>query len=152
MCYAYVMKPKFYFIAAVLLPSLLDGVVTLIGQPNSYWTDFSKIDEASPVTFLMFGPWVFLLSVVVYTLLLALLIYKLPKWVSIGVGLFLCMSHSSGIQSWAPYIITEKMQYLYDYWWYISVAYSLIIGILVAISLREWLLTEFSIKKQKTKK
>jgi hypothetical protein len=145
------MKPKLYFVAAVLLPSLLDGIVTLVGQPSSYWSDFSKIDEASPLTFLTFGPWIFLLSIVIYTAFLALVIYKLPKWLSIGVGLFFCMAHSNGVQGWIASIIVEKVHFLYEYWWYISVVYSLIIVILVSLGLRKWLLSEFIVKKQKVK-
>ena len=82
------MKPKLYFVAAVLLPSLLDGIVTLLGQSGEYWSNYSKVNEAAPITFLTYGPWIFLLSVLLYTLVLATIIYKLPKWWSIGAGLF----------------------------------------------------------------
>ena len=149
-CYAYGMNPKLYFIAAVLLPSLLDGIITLIGQPGEYWADFSKIDEAAPLTFLSFGPWAFLLSVIVYTAILAVVLYKLPRWVSIGAGIFLCMAHSNGVQGWVAAIIVDKMQFLYEYWWYISVVYSLVIAFLVALGLRVWLQSEFTQKKRKS--
>lgn len=144
------MNPKLFFIAAVLIPSLLDGVITLVGQPSEYWADFSKIDEAAPLTFLSFGPWVFLLSVLVYTAILAVILYKLPRWVSIGAGIFLCMAHSNGVQGWIAALVVERMQYLYDYWWYISVVYSLIIALLVALGLRAWLQSEYTQKKRKS--
>lgn len=137
------MNPKLYFIAAALFPSLLDGIITLIGQPNEYWSNFSKIDEAAPLTFLSFGPWIFLLSVLVYTAILALVIYKLPRWISVGVGLFFCLAHSNGVQGWIASVIVDKMQFMYEYWWYISILYSLVIVILVTLGLRKWLLFEF---------
>lgn len=143
------MKPKFYFIAAVLLPSLLDGIVTLLGQPNEYWSNFSKINEAAPISFLSYGPWIFLLSVLVYTAVLAAIIYKIPKWWSIGVGLFFCMSHSSGFESWVPYIMVEKMHISYDYWWYVSVMYLLLMAILVSLGMRKWLIADLAKKKTK---
>jgi hypothetical protein len=151
-CYAYVMKPKFYFIAAVLFPSLLDGIVTLLGQSNEYWSNFSKINEAAPITFLTYGPWIFLLSVLIYTAVLAAIIYKLPRWVSLGVGLYFFIAHSSGVESWIPYIMVEKMHISYDYWYYVSGAYELMIVILLLLGIRKWLIADFAKQKDVKKR
>lgn len=144
------MKPKFYFIMAVLLPSLLDGIVTLLGQSSEYWSNYSKINEAAPITFLTYGPWVFLLSILFYTAVLAVIIHKLPKWWSIGAGLFFCMSHSSGFGSWVPYIMVEKMHLPYGYWWFVNIAYLLLMAILIALALRKWLIAEPAERRVKT--
>jgi uncharacterized BrkB/YihY/UPF0761 family membrane protein len=133
------MKSKLYFVVAALIPSLLDGIVTLIGQPTSYWSDFSKIDEAAPFTFLTFGPWIFLLSIVLYTAIVGLIIYKLPKWPSLGIGLFFFMAHSNGVQGWIGSIVVEKAPFLYGYWWYISIIYSLLVVALISFGLYKWL-------------
>jgi len=133
------MKPKLYFVIAALIPSLLDGIITLIGQPISYWSNFNKIDEGAPLTFLMYGPWIFLLSVAVYTVMLGIIIYKLPQWISIGVGLFFFMAHSNGVQGWIGPIILEKAQFLFDYYWYIAVSYSFIVAIIMSFGVYMWL-------------
>lgn len=145
------MKPKLYFVAVVLLPSLLDGIVTLLGQSHEYWSNYSKINEAAPITFLTYGPWIFLLSVLLYTLVLAAIIYKLPKWWSIGAGLFFFMSHSSGFESWVPYIMVEKMHIPYGYWWFVNIAYLLLMAIIIALTLRKWLVADSATRRAKQK-
>lgn len=143
------MKQKLYFVIAALIPSLLDGIITLVGQPASYWSDFSKIDEGAPLTFLMYGPWIFLLSVVVYTVLLGLIIYKLPKWISLGVGLFFFMAHSNGVQGWIGPIIMDKAQFLFDYYWYITVLYSFVVVIIISFGMYKWLSHEANMATKK---
>lgn len=145
------MKPKLYFVAVVLLPSLLDGIVTLLGQSHEYWSNYSKINEAAPITFLTYGPWIFLLSVLLYTLVLAAIIYKLPKWWSIGAGLFFFMSHSSGFESWVPYIMVEKMHIPYGYWWFVNIAYLLLMAIIIALTLRKWFVADSATRRAKQK-
>ena len=95
-----------YLIRVSLYPFVGDIVMTLLGQPMSYWSgDFSSKNEVNPIgaEFLQWHPLAFLGGAVLYAILFSGAIYVLPKllawWISVG----LLLAHAGGMKSWIPY-------------------------------------------------
>lgn len=100
---AYVQWRKFWLI---LMPFLLcwgDAAVTLIGQPEQYWTDgYSRVNEGNPVARSALGisPIHFVLHSLGYTAIWAGAILLVSPRIALVVSLWVSMAHVIGIASW----------------------------------------------------
>ena len=94
-----------YLIIAGLLPFAGDILMTLVGQPASYWTEGAQCtNEANHIALALLNihPAIFIFGAITYSAVFSGLIYALPRvfawWLSIG----LLLAHIGGMKSWIP--------------------------------------------------
>jgi hypothetical protein len=121
------------FIYPVILVMCLDFLFTMIGQPANYWTDFSKVNEGSPLGFnlLKINPIYFLIFCLLYLFAMVVLIKKLPFKIGAILALSLFLGHSYGSSSWVYYLF-QKMGFetsMFSHW-YLTIGYLAIISMI----------------------
>jgi hypothetical protein len=125
------MYTRTFFLFSILVPLIIDHIVTVVGQPSLYWSDFSYASEGSPARFLLvWHPALFLLWGAAYALLVWLLGRKLPqKWV-LPLGLLVYTGHAWGSASWIPQIL-ELAGADVSLQWYVSIGYFAILAFIL---------------------
>lgn len=86
-----------------ILLAMLDGAVTLIGQPEAYWQgDYSKALEGTPGfrALLTHGPIVYAAGLAVWVLAFVGMILMLPSTLALAVCLQFTLGHTLGAFSW----------------------------------------------------
>lgn len=111
----------------------LDFLFTMIGQPSNYWTDFSYVNEGSPLGFnlLKINPIYFLIFCLLYLLTMVVLIKKLPFKIGAILALSLFLGHSWGSSSWV-YHLFQKIGFettMFSHW-YLTIGYLTIISMI----------------------
>ncbi len=129
------------FIYPVALVMVLDFLFTMIGQPSSYWANFSNVNEGSPLGFnlLRINPLFFLIFCAIYLLAMIILIRKLPLFIGATLALSLFLGHVWGSSSWV-YTLFRKMGFAGGGFsrWYLVVGYFILISIIsVLIIIKE---------------
>jgi len=124
------------FIYPVALVMVLDFLFTMIGQPSSYWANFSNVNEGSPLgfTLLNINPFLFLLFCAIYLLAMIILIRKLPLIIGAVLGLSLFLGHAWGSSSWV-YPLFRKMGFAGGGFsrWYLAVGYFILISLITVL-------------------
>jgi hypothetical protein len=97
------------WIAAAAL--LTDMSCTLLGQPNSYWSNPGTAYEGNVVSryFLVHGWGAFAAYDVVYALVLYLLVTKLPRGAGLAVAFFFAIVGFVGASNWLFFVWREGM-------------------------------------------
>ena len=92
------------WIAAATL--LVDGLVTLLGQPGSYWSDPGTAYEGNAVSryFLVHGWWAFAAYDLIYAFGLYLGIRALPWFVGMVVGFYFLVVSFNGASNWLFFV------------------------------------------------
>ena len=92
------------WIAAATL--LIDGLVTLLGQPGSYWVDPGTAYEANVVSryFLIHGWGAFATYDMVYAFGLYLGILSLPRFAGLAVGFYFLVVSFNGASNWLFFV------------------------------------------------
>jgi len=94
------------FLGLCLVPVLLavlDGSVTLIGQPTAYWAgDHSRVLEGTPGfrILLTYGPAAFIAGHLVWQLAFVGMILLLPSTPALAICLMFTLGHTIGAFSW----------------------------------------------------
>ncbi len=86
-----------------VLLAMLDGSVTLIGQPAAYWAgDHSRVLEGTPGfrILLTYGPAAFVAGHMVWQLAFVCMILLLPSRLALAVCLMFTLGHTIGAFSW----------------------------------------------------
>lgn len=86
-----------------VLLAVLDGSVTLIGQPAAYWAgDYSRVLEGTPGfrILLAHGPAAYVAGLTVWVLAFVGLILLLPSRLALAVCLMFTLGHAIGAFSW----------------------------------------------------
>jgi hypothetical protein len=86
-----------------VLLAVLDGSVTLIGQPEAYWAgDHSKVLEGTPGfrVLLTYGPAAYVAGLAVWVLAFVGMILLLPPTLALAVCLQFTLGHTLGAFSW----------------------------------------------------
>lgn len=85
-----------------VLLAMLDGSVTLIGQPAAYWNDPSRVLEGTPGFRILLeqGPAAFIVGHVVWQLAFVGMILLLPSTPALAVCLMFTLGHTVGAFSW----------------------------------------------------
>lgn len=90
-------NPLFF---AFLLPALTDGVVTLMGQEQSYWAD-KIVNEASPAYYaLVISPWLFAIGSIFWFAFWYWIFNKLKEPLNLFLMFLFMAGHSWGSTSW----------------------------------------------------
>ncbi len=130
------MKSKSIFVIAVLLPNVIDHIVTLLGQPSEYWQNYAKSNEAALITLLGHGPIIFIIGSIVYISILAFLLFKLPSKYSLPLGIFAFVGHAWGSASWIPGILYSHNINANE--WVVSLVYFLVLSIFLSLGIGKW--------------
>ena len=82
--------------------AMLDGSVTLIGQPAAYWGDHSRVLEGTPGfrILLAHSPAAFIAGHIVWQLAFVGMILLLPSTPALAVCLMFTLGHTIGAFSW----------------------------------------------------
>jgi hypothetical protein len=114
---------RYPFIIAVILPQVIDFIVTSIGQPAEYWQGFQVTNEGSPI-----ADWalhshygVFAGGFALYVLITFLLLKKLPWKYALWLGLWIFSAHMWASSSWASTMIAKAG--IDVYYWYVVILY-----------------------------
>lgn len=86
-----------------VLLAVLDGSVTLIGQPAAYWAgDYSRVLEGTPGfrILLTYGPAAYIAGLTVWVLAFVGMILLLPSRLALAVCLMFTLGHTIGAFSW----------------------------------------------------
>lgn len=92
-------NPLFY---AFFFPSIVDGVVTFVGQGEEYWSITRTVNEASPAYyFLKASPFLFLCGSILWFVLWYLFFQKFKhERIKLWLSLLFIAGHSLGSGSW----------------------------------------------------
>jgi hypothetical protein len=128
------------FIYPVILVMVIDFIFTLIGQPASYWTNSSSVNEGSPlgVGLLTINPIYFLIFCIIYLLIIIFLIRKLPLFFGGILALSLFLGHSYGSGSWV-YTLLHRLGFDLGNFsqWYFTIGYFIVISIISVLMVRK---------------
>ena len=121
------------YIYPVALVMCLDFLFTMIGQPANYWTNYSYVNEGSPLGFnlLKINPIYFLTYCLLYLLAMIILIKKLPFKIGAILALSLFLGHCWGSSTWVYYLF-QKMGFempIFSHW-YLTVGYLATISVI----------------------
>ena len=85
-----------------MMVALIDGVLTLIGQSDLYWSNHLAVNEANPVfrALLEIHPAAVLGGLGVWLALLCAMILLLPTRIALMLSIAITFGHTSGSASW----------------------------------------------------
>ena len=95
---------------------LLDGVLTLVGQPDGYWTNQSSPNERSAIGYfvLEYSPVAFIAGLVLYAGILSFFALIIPRIVSLTISITMIVGHSEAAFTWIDkFGFTEWSHILY---------------------------------------
>lgn len=104
-----VKKNPLYF--AFFFPALVDGIITLYGQGDSYW-ESGIVNEASPAYYvLLASPYLFIAGAIAWYVFWYLVFKKLKEPINLFLMFLFIAGHSWGSTSWVWHIAREKGLY-----------------------------------------
>ena len=109
---------------------LADAALTLGGQSADYWNDsYRTVNELSPDvhTLLSIHPMVFVMGVLTWLTIIALLSILLPQMLAIGFSTTVTVAHSIGCATWTIW----RPPFGYQ----ITMAGSVVVGVLITVSI-----------------
>jgi hypothetical protein len=97
------MKKKLLFLLAVVIA--FDFLVTILGQPSSYWLDPRTAHEGNPVFrwFMFQGAVCYFAFIAAYIAGVVGLVSRLPRQTAIVVGLVFLLTHYFAASSWLAF-------------------------------------------------
>lgn len=128
-----------------LLPMIMDGLTTLVGQDGSYWLNFKSANEMSPAYFIMAAhPFFFILGAVVWFIGLYWVFKKLKHPINLVIACGFLAGNTWGSTSWMTrmmknyglLITTDRISILTA--WTILIVYFLLIGICASLSISQY--------------
>ncbi len=132
-------NPLFF---AFFFPALVDGIVTLLGQDTSYWTN-RVVNEASPAYFALFiSPWLYAVGSIFWFVFWYWVFKKLKEPLNLFLMFLFIAGHSWGSSSWIWKIM--KVNGIYSpnnqpsiiFAWSIAVLYFALIALFATYCLR----------------
>ena len=102
-------NPLFY---AFLLPALVDGIVTIVGQDALYWTS-RIVNEASPAYyFLAISPYLFILGSILWFVFWYWVFKKAKEPLNLFLTFIFISGHSWGSTSWIWKVAKDNVWYV----------------------------------------
>lgn len=118
-------NPLFF---AFLIPALTDGVVTILGQSNEYWSQNRTVNEASPAYyFLLASPWLYILGAFFWFVIWYLVFKRLKEPFNLWLMFLFMAGHSWGSSSWIMRMLRESGFYAVGNQVSVMVAWSVLI-------------------------
>jgi len=128
---------------AFLLPAVVDGIVTLIGQDGAYWLQPHMATDASPAYyFLSVSPWIFIFGSVVWFIFWYWLFLRINDFTKYFFVFLFVAGHSWGSSSWIIKILKQGVWYeagdqvVAMMIWSVLIAYYVVIALVAAFVLR----------------
>ena len=91
---------------------VLDGVLTLVGQSESYWSNFRLANEASPAYFFMaVSPGLYVIGALVWFVGLWFLFKKLGQPCNLMLAMTFLVGNTWGSSTWIMKLIRESSWY-----------------------------------------
>jgi hypothetical protein len=118
---------RLWLCVAPVLLCLVDGTITLAGQPERYWAgDYGYAAEGNPLFYRLLAqhPAAFAVGVLGWAAAFTLFLLVVPRRVALAAGIAISLGHTWGIATWL------YMSGPHGYWW-ITVLFALT-GVLVA--------------------
>ena len=111
--------PKYALLFPLALVMALDLALTMRGQPESYWYDYTQCVESCPIGHLVLtlGPWYFVIGYIFYMTSTIILVKSLPKPYNISLAIFIFLAHSSCGSSWLAKIFKQIFAYEVNQWY-----------------------------------
>lgn len=135
---------------AFLLPALTDGVITLLGQSEGYWSQNRVVNEASPAYyFLLASPWLFIVGSIAWFVSWYWLFKRLKEPLNLFLSFLFISGHSWGSTSWVWNIMkrngvyTATNQHSVVFVWLIVVLYFAIIALSATYCLRTYIQNKY---------
>ena len=101
---------RLWWCLPVIVLSAADGLLTLWGQPESYWTGgYADINEYNPLAawFLRLHPLAFAASGVPYLILVIALVLWLPRRWAVLAAVVLAATHALGVIVWSRILFAQ---------------------------------------------
>lgn len=137
-------KNPLYFV--FLFPSLVDGVLTLVGQGPQYWSEQRVVNEASPAYyFLLASPWVFAIGSIVWFVFWYWIFRRLKEPINLILMFLFLAGHSWGSTSWIWNLMKRNEIYVSGNQisamiaWFIPLIYFFLIGLSATHCLRVYM-------------
>lgn len=121
----------------IALVMALDALFTLIGQPEGYWTNFSRVNEGSTFGFLALtrSPFLFTITFLAYMFVVVYLFKKLPHPLDLILGLTVFLGHTFGSSTWIPILYAKfNLPQMPFSEWYATVLYFVLLSV-VSVSI-----------------
>lgn len=118
---------KIWLIVAPLILCVTDAAVTLMGQPDRYWSDgFSSPNEANPVAglALAISPVHFVLERTIYILFWCILVLLAPARIAFVISLWVAIAHTVGTFSWIYTVFRWSYTQVSIYFFFVSLMIS----------------------------
>lgn len=106
------MRERLWWCLPVLVLSAADGLITLWGQPEAYWSSgFAVVNEANPLAawLLTVHPLAFAASGVPYLLLVLVVVLLLPRRWAAGVAVVIASSHALAVGAWCVVLFVQPL-------------------------------------------
>ena len=133
-------KMNILIIAPLAVVMLLDGIFTLMGQPEAYWQDYTLFNEGSPLgQILMLNPLYFISFFIIYVILATILATNLKRPFNIIVWLGFFLGHAWGASTWVQTIFVNLTGIYEIDRWYLVVGYLVAISIISGVFINKWL-------------
>ena len=134
------LKTNILIIAPLAVVMLLDGIFTLMGQPEAYWQDYTLFNEGSPLgQILMLNPLYFISFFIIYVILATILATNLKRPFNIIVWLGFFLGHAWGASTWVQTIFVNLTGIYEIDRWYLVVGYLAVISIISGVFINKWL-------------
>ena len=108
-------KHRVWLCLPALLCGVFDGIITLAGQPKSYWKGaFGYANEISPMwrAMLLRHPCVYAIGFSGYLLIVCAIIVRLPGRLSKILAVTMVLAHTMGGMTWLAY----RFRLAYHWW------------------------------------
>lgn len=138
-------NPLFF---AFFFPAIVDGILTLLGQDESYLSG-GKVNEASPAYyFLLLSPWLFVFGAILWFVFWYWIFKKLKEPINLFLMFLFITGHSWGSTSWIwniakrndLYSVSDQASVILV--WCIVIVYFALIALFATYSLRTYLHTK----------
>lgn len=140
-------NPLFYIF---LFPSLIDCLLTILGQNASFWINPKMASEGSPAYFLLScSPWLFATAFLIWLFVWFWLLQRLNEPLNLVLTITLLIGHSWGSGNWLGIIfvkINPDLPFLIITKWIVSILYFLIIACFATYCLKAYI--KATIKRQ----
>jgi len=128
--------------------ALADAVLTILGQPQTYWR-YGIVNEASPAYYvLQFSPYAFIAAVVVWLIIWYIIFLKLSRGIALYLSLFFIAAHAWGSTSWVFVLLRDagfynpSNQTTVIQAWFVAMAYLAVLSAVSAYFLKKASLSE----------
>ena len=117
---------------AFFIPAAIDGIVTLLGQDTTYWSNYRSVNEGSPAWIILAThPALFILGSVIWFISWYFMYKKLKEPFNMMITIAFIAGHTWGSSSWISRFLGNADLYsnANRLGWYALVTYFIFLGV-----------------------